>query len=430
MTLNVTADFSLSDVWFKTVEGIWKQDGDRSFRQLLLKSPKADGSERKNGYTIVTEGDKLYLMEVFTPGIYRNGFSAGRRSILRNTVETDTLRKLAEAMAAQSDLLMGEGTITKTEDGKILIRLEDPATPLANAALNQLVRFAAKRYFGMDYDRIRSDARMSLYNYGTITEGIMYAMRDITFRQAEITVTNDADGRLKHAEGTVGLSLLTAAEGWMQLDVSFKADVSETGSTIVKQFDPAEYGVVPANDEEMTIMEEGAEVFGDILPENGALIDEIELKAMEIWAETGYDMISTTSVGCTMHENCYEVYLDGGDHVTKKAFFTLDGQFTNLQAEPNEWQNRDSADYSYDPAPDAGTDQAAKQFLMDFLEKVNPELLNTVKDLKMEWMCNVNGTVYAEYHEEPLDQEGDGVLFVIRISPEMRIEYYSCVSNG
>ena len=68
VTLNATAEFSLDGTWFKTAEGTWKQDMDRSWRQLILRSPKMDGTERRNGYTIVCEGQKIWLMEVFTPG--------------------------------------------------------------------------------------------------------------------------------------------------------------------------------------------------------------------------------------------------------------------------------------------------------------------------------------------------------------------------
>ena len=430
VTLKVNAEFSLDGVWFKTAEGTWKQDGNRSFRELILRSPKADGSERRNGYTIVTDAEKLALMEVMTPGVYRAGYTAGRNSILRNTVETNTLCALAEALAAQSDLLLGEGSISKTAEGDILIKLDDNAPKMANAALNQAVRFAAKRYFDMDYDRMRSDSALSMYNYATVTEGILYSMQSTAFRKVEITVKTDADGRLQHAEGMIGLYVNAAADGWKQLDVSFSADVSDLGSTVVRKFDPADYQVVLDVQEEAFGPDLGMEVPGEMPAENGALIDEISIKAMEIWAETGFDMIATTSVGCRMEENGYVVSLEGGDNVVKKSYFKLDGQFTGIQAEPNDWQNQDSAAYVFDPEPDADTDRKAKDFLMDFLGKTNPELLNIVKDLKMEWMYESDGAVYAQYHEDPLDQAGDGVLFVIRISPTMRVEYYSCVSNG
>ena len=71
VTLKVNAELSLDSEWFKTVEGTWMQDGDRSLRQLILRSPRKDGTERKNGYTIVMDGSNVQLMEEYTPGVYR-----------------------------------------------------------------------------------------------------------------------------------------------------------------------------------------------------------------------------------------------------------------------------------------------------------------------------------------------------------------------
>ena len=432
VTLNVTADFSLDSAWFKTAEISLMQDHNRSIHQLLLRSPKADGTERHNGYTVVADGEKLYLMEVFTPDVYRTGMTAERDSILRKSAESGQMLQLGYALAGQADLLLGSGAVTQEADGSYKLKLGSDTPLMVNAALTQLFRFSAKRYFGMDYDRINANNYMSIYYFATTTEGLLYATREVSVREIGITVKTDADGRLQQAEGSIGLYLGTAADGVHQLDISFRAEVSDLGSTRIRAFNPEDYHVVPAYDEEAIGMEAeyGIEVTEDPLPENGALIDEIELKAMEVWPETGFDMVSTTSVGCNMYEEYYEVYLNGGDNVTKKAFFTPDGQLTGLQAEPNDWQNRNIDEYTYDPVPDGKTDREAKAFLIGFLEKVNPELAETVKDLKMEWIYEINGAVYAQYHEDPLDQEGDGVLFVIRISPEIRIEYYSCTSNG
>ena len=47
--------------------------------------------------------------------------------------------------------------------------------------------------------------------------------------------------------------------------------------------------------------------------------------------------------------------------------------------------------------------------------------LKTVKDLKMEWIYETGNAAYAQYHEEPLDQENDGVLLVIRLRIRRRI---------
>ena len=126
VTLNATAEFSLDGTWFKTAEGTWKQDMDRSWRQLILRSPKMDGTERRNGYTIVCEGQKIWLMEVFTPGVYRDGSTAARTSILRRSVETGQMIRLAGALAGEANLLLGAGTVITASTKIIDVTAEEP----------------------------------------------------------------------------------------------------------------------------------------------------------------------------------------------------------------------------------------------------------------------------------------------------------------
>ncbi len=251
VTLKAHAEFSLDGTWFKTMDGEWKQDLNRSCRQLSLRSPRADGTERRNGYTIVTDKESLYLMEVFTPGIYRQGFSAERTSILRNTVETKQLIRLGRALAGQADLFLGAGAVTKAEDGSIRVVIGENMPELANAALNQLARFAAKRYFDIDYDRIRTNSRMSLNSYVTVTQGILYTTQEISVKKAEITLKTDDNGDLLQAEGVVSLNLQTSGSGERQLDISFRVDVSDRGTTKVEKFDPKDYNVTAVYYEEL-----------------------------------------------------------------------------------------------------------------------------------------------------------------------------------
>lgn len=248
VTLKAHAELSLNGDWFKTVDGEWQVDGSRSFRQLLLTSPKRDGSERKNGYTIVTDKTDLYLMEVFTPGVYRKGYTGDRKALLRSTVESKHLISLGSALSSQADLFFGKDTIAKSEDGEYRISLDENVPELMNAALNQLARFAAKRYFEIDYDRVLTDRGMSLFNYGTVTEGILYTMQGISMRKADITLKADENGVLSLAEGVVGLNLQTARDGIIPLDITFRVEVSDLGSTSVKPFNPKDYDVVLAPD--------------------------------------------------------------------------------------------------------------------------------------------------------------------------------------
>ena len=428
LTLNVNAKLSLDGQWFKTVEGTWKQDGGNSWRKLHLRSPKADGTERENGYTIVTEGYYLYLMEDFTPGFYRPGITGDRDSILRNTAESKQLVALGRSLVSQADLFLGKDAITKADNGDIIIRLDDKAPALVNAALNQAYQFAAKRFFGIDYDRILTEGTYAtIRDYSTVTQGILYCARGISLRNAEITVKM-GDHYPIHAEGSIGLYMETAEEGVRRLDITFEADATDIGDTMLKKFDPADYGVVLAPD---------AAEYGEEAPyqpaADAALEDQMMMEAMKIWENTGFNMVATTSVSCEWDGNYYEVSFTGGnDGVKKTAYFNEEGQFRFLQAEPSDWMTNmgEGEEYNTEPSLDAETDRKARDFFMEFLKNIHYDQIDQVKGLKADWTFEKNGSLYASYEDKSDHGDGEGVNFVIRISPEMRIESFFREVNG
>lgn len=430
LTLNATAEFSLDDEWFKTAEIILKQDGNRAFRKLHLRSPRADGTERENGYTIVTEGNDLYLMEDYTPGVYRTGVIVDERTtLLRNTVQTRQLTDLGRVLVSQADLLLGEGAITKAEDGTIRIALKEDTSGIVSTLLNQGFQFAAKRYFGLDYDSIGADrSYASLYAFGTLTQGILYSMRNVSVRQADVTVKTDGSGCPVHAEGTVGLYLETADDGIKQLNIRFTADVTDIGSTTLKRFDPNDYQVDLAADAfDFTFGEEYQPVNGE------ALKDQMMLEAMQIWENTGFNMVATTSVTCDWNGYYYTVSFTGDkDGMKKSAYFDETGLFRFIQAEPAEWLDNMAEDETYDLETrlDAETDQKAQAFFMEFLENIHYNTIGQVRDLQVQWTFGKNGNLYAMYEDKSDHGDGEGVNFVIRISPDMRIESFFTESNG
>lgn len=442
VTVTAKAEFSLDGEWFKTAEGTWKQDFSRSYRELILRAPKADGSERRNGYTILTEDEKLYLMEVFTPGIYKAGNTASRQSILRGTVETEMMISLGRALMANTDLFLGSNALTETADGQTHLVLGADVPAVLNAALNQAVRFAGKRYFDVDYDLVGKDNGVSLFSYNTKAKGLLYTMKEVAMQKADITATCDANGDLQHAEGLVSLYVSTAADGVHQLDIKLQLDATDRGTTMVQKFNPDDYQVNLSEIDSMggAYIDDGftgedyGENSGEEVMETPAvsdadLLDNIGIRAAEIWAETACDMRSVTNVNLNRHGDDYEVDLTNGTGSVWKTYFKQDGRFSSMQAEPNDWQVEISK-YTYDSTPDAATDEKVKDFLMNFLGKATPEVLGRVNDLKMEWIYEANGAVYAQYNEYPLNQNGDGVLLVVRISPNMQVEYYSCTANG
>ena len=211
-----------------------------------------------------------------------------------------------------------------------------------------------------------------------------------------------------------------------QLDITFEADATDIGDTMLKKFDPADYGVVLAPDASDYGREEIYQPVAD-----AALEDQMTLDAMEIWQHSGFNMVSTTSVSCAWDDYCYVVTLSGGDGIAKKAFFDEFGHFYHMEASPTEWWDgiRSIEDYDTEPKLDKETDEKAKAFFMEYLDSIHYEQRDQVKDLQVQWTYKKGENLYALY-EDKADPNGEGVYFVIRISPEMRIEAYSCISNG
>ena len=431
-TLNMTAEFALDGQWFKTAEVILKQDEDRTYRKLHLRSPKKDGTERENGYTIVTEGYFLYLMEDFTPGVFRAGTVGERSTLIRNSVESQQLISLGRALVSQADLLLGKDAVTKTADGEYRISLGSDTPGIVNAMLDQAFRFAAKRYFSFDYDHYEADGEYSaISNYLTTTQGILFCMRGLAVRNAEITVRVGENGYPEHAEGSISLDMETTQEGTRRLDITFKAEAGDFGRTLLKKFDPKDYNVTLAKDSYMPDAGEEQQP-----PRNEALNDQMCLEAMEMWQHTGFDMVASTSVSCEWNGNFYVVRITGGeDGIAKETYFDEEGQFCFIEAHPTEWSdNLGDANEALDfeTGLDAETDKKAQNFFMEYLDNIRYERKNEVKDLQVQWIYEKNGSTYALYEDKAEEHDGGGVSFVIRISPEkeMRIEDFHPISNG
>ena len=69
VTLKVNAELSLDSEWFKTVEGTWMQDGDRSLRQLAeLRCAHPVFNAEAEAWTLLTEDDAVLGIARRCPG--------------------------------------------------------------------------------------------------------------------------------------------------------------------------------------------------------------------------------------------------------------------------------------------------------------------------------------------------------------------------
>jgi len=89
VTVTGEATFSLDGQRFKTAQVRYLQDTFRSLWELKLKTPRANGTERETGYTIIGDGEKIYVMEAYYPGTYKTGLSDRQSTILRRSLQLD-----------------------------------------------------------------------------------------------------------------------------------------------------------------------------------------------------------------------------------------------------------------------------------------------------------------------------------------------------
>ena len=371
VTLTGTAKFSLDGVWFKTAEITLKQEGNRSFREMKLSGPRRNGTVQRNGYTIVTDGTSLYLMEAFTPGIYRTGGTAEHTSLIRRSLETEQLIGLGRALVGHADLLLGADTLTKTPEGDILFELKGNVPDLLNAALNNIYQFAARRYFDENFDRYTMENYARVDDYDTV-----YTAQSVSLKQASVTLKQDENGRMQHLEGDITLNVETCAEGIRQVNISFQVNVKDVDKTKVKRFAPGDYGVI--SEYEMANAE--SRFFDD------SDLNDIEMQALNALTNAGFDKNMIVYMAYyNNEEEGYEVSFGGAEGWEETFLISADEKLTGMITQSPEWQNGSEDQFNFDPTPDKETDEKAREFLTSFIREVNPDLEKSLKDLKMRW---------------------------------------------
>ena len=425
VTLDGNAIFSLDGTLFKTAEARYIQDGDRSCWDLKLSSPKADGSIRENGYTVIADGSKIYVMEVYHPGVYKTGTGAPQSTILRESVQMDLMKVLIRSLAEQVEIAGESSAVSITENDaeqSVLIELNEPVPDRFTIALNVLAEFAAKRYFRTDYDQIGVQQMVPMNSYLTVTEGILSCMTSVSVKHAEAVIRKDGKGQIEQISGNASFRLNTAKDGERMLDLSFSLTVSDRGTSHVNSFDPATYGVKLA---------EGAMNIENI---EYSEVDEhtqerLVEQAKEAWTQAGYQLDPSTfgyaykqnGRYCTeLNDNSYNLFLG--------CMTNVDGKILELRNTQDLWQEKP---FNYeDPCPDPESAEEAAKKVMEYLEKVNPDAAGRIDRLKVECWHEEDNELYLEFCEDPIAQDWDGILVVVRVRPDWQIMYYSCFSNG
>ncbi len=250
VTLKGHAEFSLDGRLFKTADATCIQDGDRSSLEWNLLTPRRDGSVREGGYTVIANGEWVYVMETFYPGVYKTGTTAPTYTILRKSVQLSWLTDLLRLAADQPDMLLGKNAVTvlpgDTAALEIAVHLGDDASELVNVLLKLASQFIAKRYFNTDFDQLSIENMVPMDNYITTTGAILGATCGMKLENADILLKRDEGGQFESMSGDLTILLNTAYDGERALGISFRVNAADLGSSHVDLFDPAAYGVTLA----------------------------------------------------------------------------------------------------------------------------------------------------------------------------------------
>ena len=278
VTLNGEATFSLDGVEFKSAKAKVVRDMVDSLWDLKLHTPSRglpDNDEPiDSGYTIIGNDEKVFVVEVRYPGVYKMGYIFPRTTILRQSAKLDLMAAFARNLALQADTLLGEGAVTVSEGDQgakeIKIVLDENVPDLVNTALTMAFEYVAERYFLINYDTMNREYMGRVSDYYTVTRGIIYTTEYLTLKSADVTVALDEAGELKGVSGTVSVNLRSPVDNSHQMDVAFSMDVSNRGTSIVETFDPRKENLAPANSYAGlpdNMPEEAAEAEGEPVPE-------------------------------------------------------------------------------------------------------------------------------------------------------------------
>ena len=428
-TRNVTvtgeAVFSLDGERFKTAKAEYVQDGDRSLWDLKLFSPRADGTERENGYTIIADGAKVYVMEVYRPGVYKTGTITPQSTIVRASLEMDLMKRLLRSVAGETESIKDSGTVRIEENNgspEIRIELHENIPATFNLSMNILARYIARRYFDVDSDKMFRSHAVPMGDYLTVTEGILSCTESAVLEKASVSIRKDQEGKPEHISGDVSIRLNTVKDGERLLSIAMNGEISERGTSHVDAFSPADYNVRLAD---------GAMNIEDIeFTEVDELTQEkLTEQAKKTWTEAGYELDRTAYGYSYKQKGRYCTELSNAiDNISLVCTTNAEGKILELRSNENLWQEK-SFNYE-DPCPDMQLAESAADKVMEYLERVNPEDCGRIKHLKLQCWYEEDDGMYLEFCEDPIAQDWDGVLIVVCVRPDWKVLYYSCFSNG
>ena len=418
-TDNVTvagdAVFLLDGTRFKTAQLDYLQDGYRSYYGLKLLTPKKDGGERETGWTIIAdERGNIAVMEAYAPGTYKQGYGAAQNTLLRRSVQLDALIELGGLLAGQVESMLPEGavTVSEAEGAKTVhIKLSGSEIPeIAASALNVAAGYLSDRWFSYSHDRSLGDDAADFENYITVTQALTDGTVKWTLQNADIEAVMDAQGRLSAVSGVVGAASTFWDGSVREVEIRFSLTMQDYGASHVKPFDPDDYHVsLPGS-------AFGEEFMGDEIFMDEAAWEEMKNRADALLQKQGYQVSADAGWGGEILGNSISLHIDGSEDAFLFSF-TKDGSLLTLERVTAPWLVADERE-TEGIAPDAIA--AADAWMRAFLADACPDIADRIGYLEPQSAIFLeDGSQYVKFHDS-----NDFAHFVVRVTPEIRVEYY------
>ena len=237
VTLKGNMEFSFDGNWFKTVDGVYQQEGYNAYCDLKVKSPKKDGSVKDSGYTIYDEEGTAHITEVIYPGKNKICYSTINNTVLRSSSRTELAVGAIRALAGISNIF-ADVTVEAGENGgqTIRVKLNGGSTEVVNTGLMVLMQFVGDRFFKMNSDEQNSNTG-KISDYVSIARGLFATTKSVNLQNAEMTLKVNDKGELESAEGSASMKVTTTKDGEHTLDGKFSLTVSDRGTTKAERFE-------------------------------------------------------------------------------------------------------------------------------------------------------------------------------------------------
>ena len=148
------------------------------------------------------------------------------------------------------------------------------------------------------------------------------------------------------------------------------------------------------------------------------------------WARSKKALVARNVATATdYYKEAYVDFVNEDESVHLQYFTNSIGQMLGLMNVKNTWQGENN-EYNFEEYSDKKLVQETEEKLLKYLADENPDLAAMVTKLKTNWWYQDGEDLYLHYWEEPENLDRDAVDFVVRVAPEWRIEFFSCVGNG